>query len=122
MSYKINITDNAAADLYQIYDYIEKVLFAPKAAENLYNDIMDMIKSLGEMPERYREYDAERFSGKNLRFVNVKNYDIQMTWDAEAAVWVASSDDVPGLALESGSFDALVERVKYTVPLNFAQP
>ncbi|MBR1461753.1 type II toxin-antitoxin system RelE/ParE family toxin [bacterium] len=76
MSYKINITDNAAADLYQIYDYIEKVLFAPKAAENLYNDIMDMIKSLGEMPERYREYDSDRFAGKNLRFVNVKNYDI----------------------------------------------
>lgn len=84
MSYKINITDNAAADLYQIYDYIEKVLFAPKAAENLYNDIMDMIKSLGEMPERYREYDAERFSGKNLRFVNVKNYDILYTVNNQA--------------------------------------
>lgn len=84
MSYKINITDNAAADLYQIYDYIEKVLFAPKAAENLYNDIMDMIKSLREMPERYREYDRERFSGKNLRFVNVKNYDIIYTVNNQA--------------------------------------
>ena len=84
MSYKINITDNAAADLYQIYDYIEKVLLAPKAAENLYNDIMDMIKSLGEMPERYREYDAERFAGKNLRFVNVKNYDILYTVNNQA--------------------------------------
>lgn len=41
---------------------------------------------------------------------------ILMTWDKEAAVWVATSEDVPGLALESGSFDALVERVKYTVP------
>lgn len=76
MSYKVNMTDNAAADLYQIYDYIEKVLLAPQAAENLYNDIMDMIKSLSEMPERYREYDSERFAGKNLHFVNVKNYDI----------------------------------------------
>jgi toxin ParE1/3/4 len=76
MSFKVNITDNAAADLYQIYDYIEKVLLAPKAAENLYNDIMDMIKSLGEMPERYRDYDSERFAGKNLCFINVKNYDI----------------------------------------------
>lgn len=44
------------------------------------------------------------------------DYDIKMTWDAEAAVWVATSDDVPGLALESGSFDALIERVKYAVP------
>ena len=44
------------------------------------------------------------------------DYNIQMTWDKEAAVWVATSDDVPGLALESGSFDALIERVKYAVP------
>ena len=46
----------------------------------------------------------------------MSEYNIQMTWDAEAAVWIATSDDVPGLALESGSFDALVERVKYAVP------
>ena len=44
------------------------------------------------------------------------DYNIKMTWDKEAAVWVATSDDVPGLALESGSFDALIERVKYAVP------
>lgn len=84
MNYNVNITDNAAADLYQIYDYIEKILLAPQAAENLYNDIVDMIKSLGEMPERYREYDSERFTGKNLRFVNVKNYDILYTVNNQA--------------------------------------
>ena len=44
------------------------------------------------------------------------DYNIDMTWDKEAAVWVATSEDVPGLALESGSFDALIERVKYAVP------
>ncbi len=43
-------------------------------------------------------------------------YNILMTWDKEAAVWVATSKDIPGLVLESGSFDALVERVKYAVP------
>ena len=79
MSYKINITNAAAGDLAQIYEYIEKVLLAPQAAENLYNDIMNMIKSLAEMPERYREYDNIRFNGKNLRVVNVKNYDIFYT-------------------------------------------
>ena len=41
---------------------------------------------------------------------------IKMTWDPEAAVWIAESDDVPGLVLESGSFDALVERVRFAVP------
>ena len=33
-------------------------------------------------------------------------YKIDLTWDSEASVWVATSDDVPGLVLESGSFDA----------------
>ena len=41
---------------------------------------------------------------------------IKLTWDPDAAVWIAESDDVPGLVLESGSFDALIERVRFTVP------
>ena len=43
-------------------------------------------------------------------------YKIKLIWDDEADVWVATSDDVPGLVLESGSYDALVERVRYTIP------
>lgn len=43
-------------------------------------------------------------------------YTIQMMWDPEASVWIATSDDVPGLVLESGSFDALVERVRFAIP------
>ena len=42
-------------------------------------------------------------------------YVINMTWDNEVKVWCAVCDEVP-LALESGSFDALVERVKVAVP------
>ncbi|MBR4234991.1 MAG: DUF1902 domain-containing protein [Clostridia bacterium] len=41
---------------------------------------------------------------------------IELVWDEEAAVWIATSKDVPGLVLESGSFDALLERVKTAVP------
>ena len=41
---------------------------------------------------------------------------IKLIWNDEAAVWVAASQDVPGLVLESGSFDALLERVRYAVP------
>ena len=43
-------------------------------------------------------------------------YKIQLLWDNEASVWVATSQDVPGLVLESGSFDALIERVRYAIP------
>ena len=44
------------------------------------------------------------------------DYKIKFLWDDEAAVWVATSEDVPGLALESGSFDALVEKVRFAIP------
>ena len=43
-------------------------------------------------------------------------YVIKFTWDDEASVWIATSNDIPGLILESGSFDALLERTRYAVP------
>ncbi|MBQ4514915.1 MAG: DUF1902 domain-containing protein [Anaerolineaceae bacterium] len=41
---------------------------------------------------------------------------VNFLWDQDAEVWVATSDEVPGLVLESGSFDALIERVKFAIP------
>lgn len=53
-------------------------------------------------------------------------YKINVLWDTEANVWVATSDDVPGLVLESESFDHLVEKLKNAVrelvELNHAIP
>jgi hypothetical protein len=43
-------------------------------------------------------------------------YKVDFLWDDDAAVWVATSDDIPGLVLESGSLDALMERVRNAVP------
>lgn len=43
-------------------------------------------------------------------------YVINFTWDDEANVWIATSDDIPGLVLESGSFDTLLERTHFAVP------
>ena len=43
-------------------------------------------------------------------------YSVYILWDEDAKVWVATSDDIPGLVMESGSFDALIERVKNAVP------
>ncbi|MDR1917287.1 MAG: DUF1902 domain-containing protein [Synergistaceae bacterium] len=45
-----------------------------------------------------------------------KEYTVNLTWDAEAAVWIATSADIPGLVLESGSLDALTERVRFAAP------
>ena len=43
-------------------------------------------------------------------------YNVKLTWDKEANVWVATSDDIPGLVLESNSYDALIEKVKIASP------
>jgi predicted RNase H-like HicB family nuclease len=43
-------------------------------------------------------------------------YTVQFTWDAEAAVWVAASDDVPGLATRADELDALIDKLKVVIP------
>lgn len=44
------------------------------------------------------------------------SYLVKMMWDDEAKVWIATSDDVPGLVLESESLDTLVNKVKIAIP------
>ena len=41
---------------------------------------------------------------------------VNVEWDAEARMFVASSDDIPGLATEAASFEKLVERVMAVTP------
>jgi len=46
----------------------------------------------------------------------MNNYKINFQWDSEADVWIATSDDVPGLVLEDESFDALLRETQLAVP------
>ena len=43
-------------------------------------------------------------------------YHVKAEWDPEAEVWVASSDDVPGLATGADTFELLVEKLKVAIP------
>ncbi len=43
-------------------------------------------------------------------------YKVNFIWDEETGVWIAQSDDIPGLILEGGSLDALIERVRFAAP------
>ena len=45
-----------------------------------------------------------------------RTYEVQARWDSEAGVWVAESDDIPGLVAEAESMNALVEKVRVLVP------
>ncbi|MCL2057354.1 MAG: DUF1902 domain-containing protein [Oscillospiraceae bacterium] len=46
----------------------------------------------------------------------MSEYLVKIQWDPEAYVWVATSGDIPGLATEAGSYDALIERVLNIIP------
>ncbi|MDX2219390.1 MAG: DUF1902 domain-containing protein [Burkholderiales bacterium] len=45
-----------------------------------------------------------------------KPYYVHADWDDEAKVWVASSSDVPGLATEAATAEALIEKLKVLIP------
>jgi predicted RNase H-like HicB family nuclease len=46
----------------------------------------------------------------------MSRYHIRLEWDDEADVWVASSDDVPGLATGADTLQALLEKLATIVP------
>lgn len=41
---------------------------------------------------------------------------IRAEWDTEAAVWVATSDDVPGLVTEAQTIELLSQKLDVMVP------
>ena len=43
-------------------------------------------------------------------------YHVTAEWDDEAQVWVASSDDVPGLATGAETLESLIEKLKIVIP------
>jgi predicted RNase H-like HicB family nuclease len=43
-------------------------------------------------------------------------FHVQADWDHEAGVWVATSDDVPGLATEAPTIEALAEKLRIMIP------
>lgn len=46
----------------------------------------------------------------------MRAFEITATWDDEAKVWVAESDDVPGLATEAPTQEELVAKLKVIIP------
>jgi predicted RNase H-like HicB family nuclease len=43
-------------------------------------------------------------------------YHVEAVWDPEAGVWVATSDDVPGLATEADTIESLAQRLRVIIP------
>jgi predicted RNase H-like HicB family nuclease len=45
-----------------------------------------------------------------------KQITVRAEWDNDAKVWVAESDDVPGLVTEAESSEALLEKLRVLIP------
>jgi Domain of unknown function (DUF1902) len=41
---------------------------------------------------------------------------IDARWDAEASVWIATSNDVPGLVVEADTWPAMIQEVRLVLP------
>jgi predicted RNase H-like HicB family nuclease len=46
----------------------------------------------------------------------MSRYRVMVEWDEDAQVWVASSDDVPGLATGADDFEDLIEKLTVVIP------
>lgn len=74
MIYKIKITDQAEADIRNIYEYIAYELQSPENASSQLERIEKCIMSLDQMPERFRLYERELWKTRGLHIVPVDNY------------------------------------------------
>ena len=48
--------------------------------------------------------------------MTAKPFFVRAEWDKEASVWVATSDDVPGLVTEEATMEGLIEKLKVIIP------
>lgn len=74
--YTVEITDEALADMEQLYNHIAYVLLAPENAMGQYNRIADEILKLDTFPERFRIMDSEPEHSRGIRRMIVDNYSV----------------------------------------------
>ena len=74
--YVVEITDEALADMEQLYNHIAYVLQAPENAMNQYNRIADAILTLDTLAERIHIVESEPERRRGMRRLLVDNYSV----------------------------------------------
>lgn len=74
--YTVEITDEALADMEELYNYIAYVLLAPENAIRQYNRIADAILKLDVFPERFPLMDSEPEHSKGMRRMPIDHYSV----------------------------------------------
>ncbi len=72
--YKIEFSQLALNDLYEIYLYISQELCSPQSAQDIYKKIEQKIESLSVLP--FRNSEIISINGENIRRLIVDNYSI----------------------------------------------
>lgn len=86
MSFQVELSESADKNLRNIYMYIAIDLCMPEVAEKQLNRIFDEIRSLDELPERYRRYDVEPFYSRGMRILPVDKYVVLYIPDLEEKI------------------------------------
>ena len=78
----------------------------------------DAEKIEDETRERGRRRRAKQAEGRNRAEQDVMNeaYVVRAEWDPGAGVWVAMSDDVPGLITEAETIETLDTKLQQMIP------
>lgn len=74
MKYCVRMTEQAAADLRSVFEYIAYDLLAGQNALAQLDRLEQAILSLEEMLERYHRYERKPWKGRNLRMMPVDRY------------------------------------------------
>lgn len=74
MTYNVEISRQADADLRSIYEYIAFTLLSAENAIGQLNRLEDRIMELEDMPERFRRYEKEPWHSRGMRQMPVDNY------------------------------------------------
>lgn len=83
MIYKIIFSEQAEADLRNIFEYIAFELQSPENASGQLARLETSILNLDQMPERFRKYENEPWHSRGLRIMPVDNYCVLYIPDSE---------------------------------------
>jgi addiction module RelE/StbE family toxin len=106
MAFKVNFSEQAAADLSEIIRYISKELFNPQAAERFYNAVNDKLDLLREQPYMFPLHQDERVCVDGYHSAVVGNFLLfYLVNDEIATVNIArilyGKRDIPAVLLDS---------------------
>lgn len=79
IEYQVIISEQAARDISDIYDYIYSVIGMPQIAMNQFNRIADAIDTLRLFPERIKIMTDAKRPEKEFRQLLVDNYSVIFT-------------------------------------------